>query len=84
MKMHYVTDKWGKPIVVEIATVGKLKAILTWMEGVVYRYHRSDLITDMTLFLPDDYGIILEELAMRKAKPYIPFQWVLVLKDKEK
>lgn len=83
MIMHTVIDKWGKTIVIEAATIGKLKAILTWIEGVVYRDHRSDRITDMISFLPNEYGIIMEELAIRKAKPYISFHWVLTLKDKE-
>lgn len=84
MIIHYVTDKWDKSIVIETATIGKLKALLAYMEGMVYHDHKSDSITDMISFLPDEYGIVMEELAIRKAKPYISFYWVLILRDKKK
>ena len=79
-----MNDKWGKPFNTKTATVGKLKAMLTYIEGVIYRDHKQEEIADLISLLPDEYGIIVEELAMRKVKPYIAFHWVITLRYKNK
>ena len=84
-----ITDKWGKSIDISKASVGKLKAMLIWMEGLVYkeykRYHDCDVeqhdrveaIKNMKGLLPDEYSFIVEELVKRERyQPYTSFKFM--------
>jgi hypothetical protein len=78
-----IIDKWGNSINITKVTIGKLKAILTHMEGIVWRNNKTNFdIQKLIDSLPREYDLIADELKKRDAKPYIPFHWILLTKDR--
>lgn len=77
-----VTDKHGNLVDLQRATIGKLKAMLVFYEGVVYRSHKTKAFSKDFLIsmLPDVYGDILNELTRRGAT-HEKFQWFKNLKE---
>jgi len=60
-------DKHGNRITIEKASIGKLKAMMTYYEGVVYRANKgmADNIDFLISQLPEQYHLIQEELKKR-------------------
>jgi len=71
-----IQDKWDKSINIQKASIGKLKAMLTWMEEIAYRSSDNKNPQILIDLLPDEYGVIVDELNNRNAKPYVSFHWV--------
>ena len=81
--MTTVIGKYGQVIDTQKAGTSKLKNLLAYIEGKVYR--NSDDKTKKALIdlLPNEYDLILDELEYRKAKPYPTFHWLETLPEKE-
>lgn len=77
-----VTDKHGNLIDLQRATIGKLKALLTFYEGVVYRSHKEKAFSKDFLIsmLPNVYGHVMDELTKRGAV-HEKFQWLKNIKE---
>ena len=78
-----VPDKRGRLINIQTASIGKLKAMLTYYEGVVYRSNKEKANDKEFLIsmLPEYYGVIEDELSRRGSTNHNRFAFLNTLKQ---